>query len=55
MISGKVRRLKFYFNFLDRINRIFRIFYFHHFPEESDETQSRLAAGKIASCKQALR
>jgi hypothetical protein len=33
--------------FIDRIYRIFRIiFIFHHFPEESDETQSRLTAGK---------
>jgi hypothetical protein len=32
---------------LDRIYRIFRIILiFHHFPEESDETQSRLKAGE---------
>jgi hypothetical protein len=30
---------------------LFRIiFIFHHFPEESDETQSRLTAGKTNQC-----
>jgi hypothetical protein len=39
-----------FFSFvLDRIYRIIQdYFYFHHFPEESDETQSRLTAGKIS-------
>jgi hypothetical protein len=30
---------------LDRINRIFRISFLRHFPEESGETQSRPAGG----------
>ena len=29
--------------FMDRIYRIIRIFFVHHFPEESDEAQSALA------------
>ncbi len=32
--------------FLDRINRIIWIYFLRHFPDESDETESRLMGGK---------